>query len=123
VTSVVPAPVREFFELLNDEDWDGLASLWAEESELRAVGTRPRFGHAEIMDYYRNVFQPWSAHVDVPSRFMVDGPTVVVEIRFRGTTHTGQQIEFDAVDVFDIAHDRIKRLTSWYDLLWVRKQL
>lgn len=119
----VPAAVREYFEALNSEDFARLERTWSPNGELRAVGSRPRRGIEEVMAYFRPLFEPWAEHVDRPTRTIVAGDAVVVEVRFSGRMHDGRELEFDAVDVFDLAGGRIERLSTWYDLVWVRGQL
>jgi ketosteroid isomerase-like protein len=119
----VPAAVTAYFDALNAEDLDALLGLWAPAAELRAVGSRPRQGRDEIGAYFRPLFEPWAAHLDRPTRWIVAPDTVVVEVRFSGTTLAGKELAFDAVDVFDLGDGLITRLTTWYDLAWVRKQL
>jgi ketosteroid isomerase-like protein len=122
--AAVPAAVTAYFESLNAEALDRLAELWAPDAELRAVGSRPRTGRDQVMAYFASLFGPWAEHEDRPTRFIVAGDTVVVEIRFSGATRDGKRLSFDAVDVFDLQGDgAIARLTTWYDLAWVRSQL
>lgn len=115
--------VGRYFECLNGEDWAGLAELFAERAELVAVGSRPRSGREEVLDYYRRALAPYPEHRDEPTRVLVAEGTATVEIRYRGATPEGRPVEFDAVDVFDVEHGRIERLTSWYDIADVRRQL
>lgn len=120
----IPTPVLEYFDAINGQAGDKLAGLWSAGSVLRAVGTRPRTGPVEILEYFRMAFAPWAGHADVPTRFLVADATVVVEIRFTGETHSGHLLEFDALDVFEVSDDgTLASLTSWYDLAWVRSQL
>jgi hypothetical protein len=119
----LPAPVRTYFEALNAEDFSRLATIWSATSELRAVGARDRHGPEEIMSYYRPLFGPWAEHEDRPTRVVVADDVAVVEVSFAGVTHAGTEIAFDAVDVFDLAHGQVERLTCWYALAWLRKQL
>ncbi len=118
-----PETIRSFFAALNGEDWTRMASLWADDAELRAVGARPRRGRDDIMTYYHGLFGPWPQHEDRPTRVIAAGGVVVVEVRFAGVTPGGKRLEFDAVDVFDLAGGEIARMSSWYDLTWVRGQL
>jgi uncharacterized protein (TIGR02246 family) len=120
---VVSDAVRAYFDALNAEDWPRLSELWAEDAELRAVGARPRRGREQIMSYFRPLFEPWARHRDTPTRVIADGDAVVVEVEFTGMTRDGRELSFDAVDVFDLADGAIARLSTWYDLAWVRKQL
>jgi ketosteroid isomerase-like protein len=119
----VPAVVLAYFDAINHENLDRLGELWAEHSELRAVGIRARHGREQVMNYFSGLFEPWRAHADTPTRFIVASDTIVTEITFTGTTQAGKSLTFDALDVFDLMDGRISRLTTWYDLAWVRKQL
>jgi ketosteroid isomerase-like protein len=119
----VPAPVREYFAALNAEDLPRLEQTWSAGAELRAVGSRPRRGRDEVMAYFRPLFEPWAEHLDQPTRVIVADDTAVVEVHFTGRTHAGHELVFDAIDVFELAGGRIERLSTWYDLVWLRKQL
>ena len=46
---------------------------------------------------------------------MADGSTAVVEVSFTGRTTDGRPVAFDAIDVFDLAGPRIRRLSTWYE--------
>ena len=119
----VPSMVTGYFDALNGENWALMRELWDVHAELRAVGARPRRGRDEVMSYLEPIFGPWATHLDQPTRFIVAPSTVVVEVQFTGVTHAGRELSFDAVDVFDIGEHAILRLTTWYDLAWLRKQL
>jgi ketosteroid isomerase-like protein len=119
----VPETVRRYFDAVNGEDWDTLATLLHADAELRAVGARPRTGRDEVMTYYFGVFDEWEEHDDRPTRFLVDGDSVVAEIAFEGKTRGGTPVTFDAVDVFDLQDGLVRRLSSWYDIARVRALL
>lgn len=118
-----PAAIRTYFEAINSEDWERLATVWHEDAELRAVGARPRRGRAEIGAYFPKTLAPWRRHLDDPVRVAVAGDVVTVEIHFVGSTDDGRAVEFDAVDVFDLEAGRIRRLSTWYDVDAVRRRL
>src|SRR5579864_6255032 len=116
--------VAAYFECVNGEDWERLAGLWAENGTMRAVGTRRRDGREDVLEYYRGIFREWPEHDDRPTRVIVaNSTTATVELQFRGVTHDGRTVEFDAVDLFDIEDGRIVRLSTWYDIAYVRDQL
>lgn len=115
--------IDRYFTSINAENWPHFAQLWAPDAELRAVGTRPRRGASEIEDFYRGLFSPWQRHRDEATRVLPSGDAVTVEVRFDGETHDGRTLSFDAVDVFDIDAGRIRRLSTWYDLVLVRRLL
>ena len=119
----VPAAVTTYFEAINAEDWDRLGTVWHEDAELLAVGARPRSGRDSVMGYYPKTLAPWTEHRDTPTRYLVAGDTVTAEIHFTGRSADGLDVAFDAVDVFDLADGRIRRLTNWYDVAVVRALL
>lgn len=119
----LPECVGAYFQAINAEDFERLSSVWTQTAELRAVGARPRRGRDEVMTFYRELFEPWASHTDQPTRVVTAADLVVTEIEFAGVTHAGKQVAFEALDVFDLADGSIARLTTWYDLTWVRRQL
>jgi ketosteroid isomerase-like protein len=115
--------VARYFACVNAEDWVGLESLWHVDGEWRAVGARPRVGRGEVIDYFTSLFEPWSAHRDEPVRVILAGDVATVEVRFEGVTREGTSVAFDAVDVFDFEAGLIRRISNWYDLVYVRQKL
>lgn len=115
--------VRRYFDVINAELWDELPRVFAADAEVRAVGVEPMVGLPAIERFYSRLFAAWAKHFDQPTRMLPSGDSVAVEVRFVGTTHDGRVLEFDAVDVIDLAGDRIARLTNWYDLAKVRTLL
>ena len=123
MSSSVPAAAAGYFTTMNAEDWEGFAALWHPQARHMSVGAGWRSGRDEIVEFYRRLFRAWNEHDDSPTRFVVAGDVVTVEVRFTGTTLDGRELAFDAVDVIDLEDGLIKQLTSWYDIAWVRKQL
>jgi ketosteroid isomerase-like protein len=117
------AVVERYFECLNTESWGEFGEIWHGDAELRAVGARPRHGRQEILEFFGRLFDPWPQHLDEPTRIVVAGEVVTVEIEFRGRSRSGREATFAAVDVFDIEAGRIRRLSNWYDLDFVRREL
>jgi ketosteroid isomerase-like protein len=120
----IESTLSAYFDGINSERYNEVAALFAPETELRAPGTAPLRGRAEVEGYYRAALGPYPRHRDEPTRTLVSGRTATVEIRFTGELASGAPIEFDAVDVFDFDHQgQIVRLTSWYDSHDVRSRL
>ncbi|HWL42013.1 MAG TPA: nuclear transport factor 2 family protein [Ilumatobacter sp.] len=115
--------VRRYFDVINAELWDELSCVFAQDAEVRAVGVEPMIGLPSIKRFYSRLFAAWATHFDQPTRMLPSGDSIAVEVRFVGTTHDGRVLEFDAVDVIDLAGDRIGRLTNWYDIAKVRTML
>jgi uncharacterized protein (TIGR02246 family) len=119
----VTDPVSAYFAAVNAEDWAALAGLWEPDAELIATGARPRHGREAIVAYYPKVLAGYAEHEDRPVRLIKDGSTIVVEVAFTGRTTAGRPVAFDAIDVFDLAGERIRRLSTWYDTATVRRQV
>ena len=109
------AVVKDYFTALNDEDWDLMASVLHPELGLIPSGSRPRIGSDKAIAMFQKIFERFPVHQDNPTRFLQAGNTVVVEITFNGATQDGQEVAFDAVDIFDVEDGRICRLSQWFD--------
>jgi uncharacterized protein len=116
-------PISAYFDAINAEDWDALAGLWAPDAELYPAGARSRHGREAVVAYYPRLLAGWAEHTDRPGRRITEAGTVVVEIAFTGKTREGRPVAFDAVDVFDLAGPRIRRLSIWYDTAAVLRQV
>jgi len=117
----VESVVRRYFECLDTEDWPAMRAIWTEDGELRAVGARPRSGVDEVIGYFSKLFTPWPQHRDHPTRLIIAGDTVTAEVTFTGTSASGREVSFDAVDLFDLREGRICRLSNWYDIDYARR--
>jgi ketosteroid isomerase-like protein len=116
---------ERYFRCLDTEDWSAMAELWTPEAQLRAVGARPRNDRDGIIEYFSKLFDPWPTHRDHPDRLIVSeaDQTVIAEVTFTGTTADGREVRFAAVDVFDFADGRIRKLTNWYDIDYARRMI
>jgi ketosteroid isomerase-like protein len=121
--ATVPEVVERYFELMNGDRWDVFGEVWAEDATHSAVGAGTRQGRTAIVEFYSRLFRAWAVHDDHPTRILVAPGAVTVEVTFSGRMHDGRELEFDAVDVIDVADGQITRLTNWYDIAWLRKQL
>lgn len=109
------ATVKNYFIALNTEDWDLMDSVLHPELDLIPSGSRPRIGSDKAIAMFQKVFERFPVHQDNPTRFLEAGNTVVTEISFAGATRDGQEVAFDAVDIFDVEDGRIYRLSQWFD--------
>jgi ketosteroid isomerase-like protein len=115
--------IEAYFAAINSENWDGLAELWDQDAEWRAVGARPRHGKEDVLTYYPRALALYPEHHDDPTRIIEDGDTIVVEISFTGVTPEGKPVTFEAVDVFDFKDGLIRTFSSWFDMDLLRAQL
>jgi ketosteroid isomerase-like protein len=123
VSDAVHPVIHRYFELMNGDRWDVFGEVWAEDAEHWAVGAGERTGRVAIVDFYSRLFRAWAVHDDRPTRSLVSGDSVTIEVTFSGTMRDGRSLEFPAIDVIDLRDGQIARLTNWYDIDWVRKQL
>lgn len=122
----MPEVVGRYFELCNADRLDELADLWHPDVEHVAFGRRARRtrrGPAEVARYYDGLFSPWSAHHDQVVRATTADGRTTCEIAFTGRTPDGRDVSFEALDVFDLEGDRIRRLAIWHDVLHTRAVL
>lgn len=124
VDADVPVVVREYFAAVNDRRFDDMPALFAEDAELRPVGSAPLRGRDEVAAYYPRILAGFAESFDDARRFHVAGDVVTVEISFTGRTLDGCAVAFDAIDMFEIDRDgQIARLGLWYDSLGVARQV
>ena len=109
--SDVPQAIHDYFDAINSEDWDKLASLWTEDAELNVVAARPRKGRDDVLTYYPRALAPFPKHYDDPYRISVAGDVVTVEIEFTGEMADGRPVHFFAVDVFDMRDGKLWKMS------------
>lgn len=120
----VPETVRRYFAAVNDRRFEAMPELFAEDAELRPVGSAPCQGRDAIAAYYPEILSGFAEGFDDPRRAHVADTAVTVEIAFTGRTREGRDVAFDAIDVFELDADgRIRRLSLWYDTLDVARQV
>lgn len=122
---MTPEAVERYFAAVNAEDWDAVGALFAPGAELRSVGAPTRHGRDAIVAHFPRVLAALPVHHDEPTRVVVAGDVVTVEIHFEGRTADGRDVAFDAVDVFDLADGgrTIAKLSTWYDTAAVGRML
>ncbi len=121
-TQATPQAIVDYFDSINAEDYDKLATLWVEDAELNVVAARPRRGRDDVLTYYPRALALFPKHYDDPVRISVAGDVVTVEIKFTGEMADGRPVEFDAVDVFDMRDGKLWKMSSWFDIEHIRRQ-
>jgi len=115
-----PPAIAQYFDCINNERWDAFPEVWAADAELVGVGGHHYRGRENVLGYYPPVLAPFPVHFDDAYTCYADGDVYTVEIEFRGETHEGTPVSFEAVDVFTLRDGKIGRLTTWYDVDAVR---
>jgi len=116
--------IDAYFDGLNEERYEDVGRLFAPDGVLFAPGISARRGPEAISEYFARALARYPVHHDEPTRRMIAGSTVTVEIAFTGALASGAPIGFDAVDVFDLDEQgRIARLVTVYDSQLVRSRL
>jgi ketosteroid isomerase-like protein len=126
VTAAAPVPpaIAAYFDAVNGRDFAAMPALFADDVELRPVGSAPVRGRDAVAAYYPPLIARFAELRDDPVRVSVAGDVVTVEIAVVGRTRAGAPIAFDAVDVFDLDADgRISRISLWYDTRDVARQV
>lgn len=117
------AVVEDYFAAINADRFADLGTVFSADVEIHTVGMRPVVGREAAMTHFVGVLAGYAAHEDRVTRWIEAGDTIVTEIRFEGTLDGGQPITFSALDVFDLADGRIRKVTTWYDTRDVRRQV
>lgn len=123
VPAGVPAAIPAYFEAINAEDWGGLGNVLAADVVVCPPGMDEVTGRAPAVAHYQRLLAGFAEHVDDPTRYLVAGDAVTVEIDFHGRTDDGRAIVFAAVDVFDVVDDQVARVRIFYDTHGVLRQL
>ena len=117
------AAVEGYFAAINADSFADLAPVFAEDVEIRTVGAEPVVGRDAAMAHFPRVLAAYSAHEDRVTRWTEAGDTIVTEIDFEGVLTDGRRVAFSALDVFDLAAGRIRRIATWYDTRDVHRQV
>jgi ketosteroid isomerase-like protein len=113
--------VRQFAELWQQSDWDGIAELAHPEVEMHAtVGGVEEGGVSLGVDAIRRDFEAseetWDEHRIEPERLIDGGDRVVLFHReyMRGV-NSGVELEIEAAVLIDLEDGRIVRLQGYMD--------
>ncbi len=115
--------VQQYFASINSRDWPALREVLHPHLSLQVVGRGRLEGVEAALAYFETLLAGFAEGTDRPTRFLVSGSSVVVEIDFDGRTVGGCPVAFSAVDVFDISDGKIESLSVWYDSLDVARQV
>ncbi len=118
------AVAKRYFSAVNETRLDDLAAVFAEDGVLSFPMLAPLEGRKAIRDFYAGVLEFYpKRHDDVTRWFVSDSGDVAAEISFAGSTATGREVAFDAIDVFTVKSNLIQRLTIYYDSAKVMQML
>jgi ketosteroid isomerase-like protein len=108
-----PTVVEEALDALNRDDYDAYSALLAE--DVHYEGSRVIPGRAAARQVDRAFFGTLSRHWRRIERSVVNRDTVVVWLRFGGTTKEGREFEVDLCDVVRVQDGRITSLRMYGD--------
>ncbi len=115
---------RAYFHAVHAGDTEALAQAFEEDAEIRFPTRAPVTGRANIAAFYADVFKFYvNRHDEVTRWFHSADGLVAAQIHFDGTTNTGRDVTFDAIDVFSERNGRIHRLWIVYDSATVLQML
>jgi ketosteroid isomerase-like protein len=122
--SAAEAAARAYFEAIHAGSTEAIAKAFAEDAEVHFPAREPVIGRANVAAFYGDVFKFYVKRQDEITRWFhsADG-SVAAQIHFEGTTNTGRDVVFDAMDVFTEEGGLIKRLWIVYDSAKVLQML
>jgi uncharacterized protein len=92
-----PADLRSYYEYVDDEAYDALFALFAEEVVYHRPGQEPIEGKGEFERFYRDE-RPIEAGTHEVDAIYADGDTAVARGRFTGVLE-GEEVAFGFADV------------------------
>jgi steroid delta-isomerase-like uncharacterized protein len=120
----------------NEKDWDRARAALAPEVVYDEVGTSRKL---EGVDDVLTAWRGWATAIpDSRATFhseTVSGNTAVLEITWKGTHSgplntgkgeipaTGKKIELRAIQVVDVANDRVKSVRQYFDMATLLQQI
>ncbi len=118
------AVVKRYFSAVNETRLDDLAAVFAPDGVLHFPVLEPLRGRQAIRNFYAGVldFYP-KRYDDVTQWFTSEQGNVAAYIHFEGQTATGNDVIFDAVDVFTIRDGMIQQLQIFYDSIKVQQMV
>ena len=122
-TSTPAELVTRYFDAVNGHDWDTLAEIFHPEVTIQHGMSLSSTGREKAIKLLAAVVAQFATHEDRPTRQLVAGDAVAVEIEFVGTLPDGTIVEFPAADLFDTDGKQITRVQSWYDTAVVLPRL
>ena len=130
------AIARKLYELWNRRDFDGVASLIADDGEIVLIGSGTRFrgpdGSREFSQMWADGFPDGKVTID---RTCASGDCVCLEFTGRGThtgtlrspageiPATGRSVTIQLCDVHEIRDGKIRSLHSYFDSASLLMQL
>ena len=115
---------KRYFSAVKETRQDDLAAVFAPDGVLHFPVLEPLRGRQAIRNFYAGVldFYP-KRYDDVTEWFTSDQGNVAAYIHFEGQTATGNDVIFDAVDVFTIRDGMIQQLQIFYDSIKVQQMV
>lgn len=116
----------EFINAVDAHDFDLAASYFAEDGVFNFVAfPAPMRGRQEIRAFFENLLASFSDFYTTEARVLATGNIVVEEHSLVGTHDgewvgipaTGNAVEMPHLDIYEFESGKIKRLTSYLDLL------
>ncbi len=115
---------KRYFSAVNETRLDDLAAVFAPEGVLHFPALDPLRGRQAIRNFYAGVLEFYPKRYDhVTQWFTSEQGNVAAYIHFEGRTATGNDVVFDAVDVFTIKDGMIHQLQIFYDSIKVQQMV
>jgi len=118
------AIAKRYFSAVNETRLDDLARVFATDGVLHFPVLAPLHGREAIRNFYAGVLEFYPRRYDdVTQWFISEQGNVAAYIHFEGQTQTGNDVVFDAVDVFTLRDGMIQQLQIFYDSIKVQQMV
>ncbi|WP_104106660.1 AMP-binding protein [Nocardioides sp. 616] len=111
------ALVTKYFDAVNTRDWTTLASVLHPEVTIRHGDLMSASGVDQVVKLYQAILLQYreGGHEDRPTRILVQGDLVAVEITATVVKLDGTRLTFPAADFIDVQDGLLKSISTWYD--------
>lgn len=109
--------VTGYFDAVNSRDWDGLAAVLHPDVSIRHGSLLSADGAPAVVKLYRAILSQYreGRHEDRPTRILVQGNLVAVEITATVEKLDGTRLTFPAADFIELRDGLIFHVSTWYD--------
>jgi len=107
--------VNSYYELANKGDWEAWTDLFAE----RQTMDEQLAGHVEGRETLRAMMKGfpamYAAFTNTPRHIVIEGEQAAVVSHISAATHSGEPIEADVVNYFQVVDGRISYMSNHHD--------
>lgn len=114
----VKATTERYFDAIENADAEDFTTLFTDDVVFEDPVGGPRLeGHAGMARFHKGLRRAWSNLRMEATAIHARGERAAVAWRAQGASTSGKAIDFEGINVFELAEDgRIRRMQGFWDL-------